>query len=84
MHARGAEQHPAQRHHPLLQRGQLLLPRGHRWERRRHRVKARNHVPGQELQVRPQRAPRRHEAALTAATFSDDRARLVNQDQLAA
>ena len=28
--AGGAEQHPAQRHHPLLQRGQLLLLRGHR------------------------------------------------------
>ena len=28
--AGSAEQHPAQRHHPLLQRGQLLLLRGHR------------------------------------------------------
>jgi len=27
---RSAEQHPAQRHHPLLQRGQLLPLRGHR------------------------------------------------------
>ncbi len=32
---RGAEQHPAQRHHPLLQRRQLLPLRGHRPGQRR-------------------------------------------------
>ncbi len=71
--ARGAEQHPAQRHHPLLQHGDLLPLRGHRPGQRRvlRRQPRRLSFP----ELRPGTPQRRRIGGRPGASWRDHRAK---------